>query len=62
MPTRRFAMCGHGTGLQTAHERLRKLQQQLSGAKKQMDDPVEVAELEKQITQAEAELAKLKGE
>jgi hypothetical protein len=32
----------------------------LAGAKKQMDDPAEVAELEAQIAAAEEEIAKLK--
>ena len=37
------------------------LQQQLAGAKKQMDDPQELKALEEQLAAAEAELAKLKG-
>lgn len=40
--------------------RLTKLQQQLAGARKQMDDPDEVRRLEKEIAAAEAELGKLK--
>jgi hypothetical protein len=47
---------------QTLHERLQKLRQQLAGARKQMDDPAEVGALERQITQVEAELAKLKAD
>jgi hypothetical protein len=46
--------------IQTLHERLQKLRSQLAGARKQMDDPTEVAALERQIAQAEAELAELK--
>lgn len=42
------------------HQRLQKLQQQLAGARKQLDDPEEVRRLEQQIAAAEAELAKLK--
>lgn len=41
--------------------RLQKLQQQLAGARKQLDDPDEVARLEKDIKAAEAELEKLKA-
>jgi len=41
------------------HQRLTKLRQQLSGAKKQMDDVEEVRRLEKDIASAEAELKKL---
>lgn len=40
-------------------QRLQKLQQQLAGARKQMDDPDEVARLEKDIASAKAELDKL---
>jgi hypothetical protein len=48
--------------LQTLNQRLQKLRGQLAGAKKQMDDPAEVAVIEKQIAEVEAELAKLKGQ
>ncbi len=41
-------------------QRLQKLQQQLSGARKQMDDPQEVQRLESDVAAAEAELQKLK--
>ena len=41
-------------------QRLKKLRQQLSGAKQQMDDPDEVVRLEQQINEAESELQKLK--
>ncbi len=41
-------------------QRLHKLQQQLAGAKKQMDDADEVQRLEKDVASAEMELEKLK--
>jgi hypothetical protein len=37
------------------------LHQQLAGARKQFDDPSEVARLESDIAAAETELRKLKG-
>jgi hypothetical protein len=40
-------------------QRLQKLQQQLAGARKQMDDPSEVRRLEQDIAAAQAELRKL---
>ena len=40
--------------------RITTLRQQLAGARKQMDDPQEVQNLEQQLTAAEAELAKVK--
>jgi len=42
--------------------RLQNLHQQLSGARKQMDDPAEVKALEQQVSAAEAELEKAKKE
>ncbi len=42
-------------------QKLQKLRQQLSGAKKQMDDPADVTRLEKEIADAEAEVARLKA-
>ena len=42
-------------------QRLTKLQQQLAGARKQMDDPDEVRRLEKEVSAAEVELEKLKA-
>ena len=45
---------------QALHQRIQKLRQQLAGARKQADDPGEVAALEKQIAEAEAQVAKLK--
>jgi hypothetical protein len=47
--------------IQTLNQRLQKLRQQLAGSKKQMDDPEEVKNLERQIAETEAELASLKG-
>jgi hypothetical protein len=41
-------------------QRLQKLHQQLSGARKQLDDPDEVRRLEQEVHSAEAELEKLK--
>lgn len=41
------------------HQRVQKLQQQLSGARKQMDDPDEVRRLENELAAAKAELEKL---
>ena len=43
------------------NQRLAKLRQQLSGARKQMDDPDEVRRLEQQLSEVEAELQKLKS-
>lgn len=40
--------------------RIQKLQQQLAGARRQMDDPEEVRRLEAEIASAETELAKIK--
>jgi hypothetical protein len=47
--------------IDVVRQRLQKLQQQLAGSKKQMDDPQEVARLEKDVAAAEAELHKLQG-
>jgi hypothetical protein len=41
-------------------QRLQKLQQQLSGARKQMDDPEEVRRLEQEVASTQTELEKLK--
>ncbi len=41
-------------------QRVQKLQQQLAGARRQMDDPDEVRRLEADIESARAELEKLK--
>ena len=42
-------------------KRIQKMKQQLAGARQQDDEPGEVAALEQQIAEAEAELEKLKG-
>jgi DNA-binding FrmR family transcriptional regulator len=41
-------------------QRLQKLQQQLAGARRQLDDPDEVRRLEQDIAAAQAELEKIK--
>lgn len=41
-------------------KKLAQLRQQLSGARKQLDDPAEVARLEREIADCEARLAKAK--
>jgi DNA-binding FrmR family transcriptional regulator len=46
--------------IQVLNERLQNLRGQLAGARKQMDEPSEVAALEKQIAAAEAELDRLR--
>ncbi len=45
--------------IDTLHKRIGQLQQRLSGARKQMDDPQEVERLEAQIRAAEADLERL---
>jgi DNA-binding FrmR family transcriptional regulator len=42
------------------NQRIQSLRQQLAGARKQMDDPAEVRNLQRQLQAAEAELAKAK--
>ena len=42
------------------NQRLQKLRQQLSGARKQMDDPEDVRRLEREVEQVALELEKLK--
>jgi DNA-binding FrmR family transcriptional regulator len=46
--------------LDVLQQRLQKLKLQLSGAKKQMDDPQDVVRLTQEIASVEAELTKLK--
>jgi archaellum component FlaC len=46
--------------LDVLRARLQKLSNQLSGAKKQRDDPDEVRRLEQEIADAEAEIERLK--
>lgn len=43
--------------LESLREQLRQIQQRLAGAKKQMDDPREVAELERKQAEIQAEIA-----
>ena len=47
--------------IDAVQQRLQRLRQQLAGAKRQHDDVQETAALERQIAEAEAELARLKG-
>ena len=47
--------------LEVIRQKLNMLHQQLSGAKKQNDEPGEVDKLEKEIAALEAERTKLKG-
>jgi phage shock protein A len=46
--------------IQTLNQRIQKLHQQLAGARQQADDPGELKALERQIADAEADVAKLK--
>ncbi len=48
--------------IEVLHQRIQKLRQQIAGAKKQLDDPWELKNLENQLAAAEAELAKLKAD
>ena len=43
-------------------QRLQKLQQQLAGERKQMDDPEEVRRLESDVAATKADLARMKAE
>ena len=43
------------------NQRVQKLRQQLSGAKKQPDEPEEIPRLEREIDDAVAEIARLKA-
>jgi len=52
----------HKKKIDTLHHRVQHLQQQLAGARKQMDDPTEVKSLEQQLAAATAELNKLKAD
>jgi hypothetical protein len=42
-------------------KRIQNLKKQIAGAKKQLDDPAELAALEKQLADAEAEMLKVRG-
>jgi len=46
--------------LDIEHKKLTQLQQQLAGAKKQLDDPQEVRRLEQQIAAANERIEKIK--
>ena len=46
--------------LDVLHTKLQKLQQQLAGAKKQVDEPDEVARLERELESTRAQLEELK--
>ena len=48
--------------LDVEHKKLRQLQQQLAGAKAQLDDPAEVARLEKEIAATNQRIERLKEE
>jgi peptidoglycan hydrolase CwlO-like protein len=47
--------------IELLRKKINELQQRLAGARKQMDDPQEVAQLEAQIAAAKAEIEKLKA-
>jgi len=47
--------------LDLLHQRVQKLRTMLAGVRKQLDDPEEVTQLEKQIAEAEAEIDKIKA-
>ncbi len=47
--------------LEVLRQRLQKLQLQLAGAKQQEDEPGEVARIEKEIEEVQAEVQKIKG-
>jgi hypothetical protein len=46
--------------IELLHKKIADLQQRLAGARKQMDDPDEVLQLEAELAAAKAELEKLK--
>ncbi len=46
--------------IESVQQRLQRLRQQLAGVKRQRDELQETAALERQIAEAEAELARLK--
>lgn len=47
--------------IEVLRKKITQWQQQLAGAKEQMDDPSEVEMYEKQIAEAQEEIAKLKA-
>lgn len=48
--------------MEVLHQKIAKLQQLLTAAKRQPDDPADVPRLERELEAAHAELAKLKQE
>ncbi|MBX9792359.1 MAG: hypothetical protein K2Y37_25950 [Pirellulales bacterium] len=46
--------------IEVLQQKLQKLRQQLAGARKQNDDPAELAQLERSVAETESELAKLR--
>lgn len=49
----------HKKQLEVARKKQTQLQQQLAGARKQMDDPAEVQRLEKDLAAVQAEIARI---
>ncbi len=47
--------------IEVLRQRIQKLQQQLSGAKSQMDDPEEVTRLEEELSKAKSQIEELKA-
>lgn len=47
--------------IELLHKKIGDLQQRLAGAKKQLDDPSEVAQLEAEIAAAQQEIEKLRS-
>jgi uncharacterized coiled-coil DUF342 family protein len=47
--------------IDTLHQRIQRLRQQLAGARKQQDDSAETAALVRQIAEAEAEIERLRN-
>lgn len=52
----------HKKKLDALNQRIQRLRQQLSGAKRQRDERGEAASLARQLAEAEAELARLKAD
>jgi hypothetical protein len=47
--------------IELLHKKIHDVQQRLAGARKQMDDPHEVAQLESELAAAQQEIEKLKA-
>jgi hypothetical protein len=47
--------------IELLHKKINDIQQRLAGARKQMDDPGEVAQLESELAIAQQEIEKLKS-